>query len=308
MTQKIKGCFLCYTGSMKNKKIALSVLILIVVLGCATYFFYAKNKNSSPTDKIVVPLDSAVVYNNADYGFTFSLPVDWKGYSIVQNTWQGDSLTGAVVNETGPKLLIRNPKWTSALYYEDIPIIIFTLAQWNSYTAGNFAVSAAPIPATELGRNNFYVFALPPRWDFDYSQGFKEAENILASHPLKTFNPILTQNQIDKTDLIRVDTPLPNQIVSSPLVIKGEARGSWFFEATFPVILTNWDGLIIAQGVARAKGDWTTTDFVPFEATLTFTVDKKAYSNKGALTLKKDNPSGLPQNDNSIEIPVIFAK
>jgi hypothetical protein len=118
-------------------------------------------------------------------------------------------------------------------------------------------------------------------------------------------NPI--PNQSDKTDIIRLNTPLPNQTIQSPLVVTGEARGSWFFEASFPVILTNWDGLIIAQGVAQAKSDWTTTDFVPFEVNLTFTVDKKAYSNKGTLILKKDNPSGLPKNDNALEIPVIFA-
>jgi len=115
-------------------------------------------------------------------------------------------------------------------------------------------------------------------------------------------------NEPIKSDLIQVDYPQPNQTISNPLVIKGKARGSWFFEASFPVVLTNWDGLIIAEGIAQAQGDWMTTDFVPFETTLTFNVDKKAYSNKGALTLRKDNPSGLPKNDDSIEIPIIFAE
>ena len=111
-------------------------------------------------------------------------------------------------------------------------------------------------------------------------------------------------DEIEKMDLIRINTPRPNQMISSPLTIKGEARGNWYFEASFPVILTNWDGLIIAEGIAQAKGDWMTTDFVPFEATLTFTVDKNTYSNRGSLILRKDNPSGLPQNDNALEIPI----
>jgi len=114
-------------------------------------------------------------------------------------------------------------------------------------------------------------------------------------------------NELEKTDLIRINNPRPNQTVSSPLIITGEARGSWYFEASFPVILTNWDGLIIAQGVAQAKSDWMTTDFVPFEATLTFIVDKDTYSNRGSLILKKDNPSGLPENDDALEIPVVIA-
>ncbi|MDO8572669.1 MAG: Gmad2 immunoglobulin-like domain-containing protein [bacterium] len=114
-------------------------------------------------------------------------------------------------------------------------------------------------------------------------------------------------NEFEKKDLIRIDSPRPNQIISSPLSIKGQARGNWFFEASFPVVLTNWDGLIIAQGIATAKGEWMTTNFVPFEAILTFTVDTNTYSNNGTLILKKDNPSGIPANDDALEIPVMFA-
>ena len=113
-------------------------------------------------------------------------------------------------------------------------------------------------------------------------------------------------NELEKTNMIRIDAPRPNQTVSSPLTITGTARGNWYFEASFPVVLTDWDGKIIAQGIARAKGDWMTTEFVPFEATLTFATDKNAYSNKGTLILKKDNPSGLPKNDDALEIPVLF--
>lgn len=110
-----------------------------------------------------------------------------------------------------------------------------------------------------------------------------------------------------KNNLIRLETPLPNQVISSPLIIKGQARGFWFFEASFPVFLVDWDGRIIAQGIANAKSDWMTSEFVPFEATLIFTPDKNVYSDKGALILKKDNPSGLPANDDALEIPIIIS-
>ncbi|MFH0947680.1 MAG: Gmad2 immunoglobulin-like domain-containing protein [Elusimicrobiota bacterium] len=117
-----------------------------------------------------------------------------------------------------------------------------------------------------------------------------------------------------KDDLIRLDSPRPGQVIKTPLTITGEARGTWFFEASFPVILVNWDGLIIAQGIATAKSDpstglgvnWMTTEYVPFEAKLDFTIDKNTYSNRGWLILKKDNPSGLPEHDNALEIPIIF--
>lgn len=113
-------------------------------------------------------------------------------------------------------------------------------------------------------------------------------------------------NELAKKDLIRLNAPRPNQVVTSPLIITGEARGSWFFEASFPIVLNNWDGLMIAQGIAQAKSDWMTTEFVPFEATLTFTVDNNASSNSGTLILRKDNPSGLPQNDDALTVPVLI--
>ncbi len=106
------------------------------------------------------------------------------------------------------------------------------------------------------------------------------------------------------SNLIRVSTPQPNEQIQSPLAISGEARGNWFFEATFPVVLTNWDGLIIAESYATAKGEWMTTDFVPFTATLNF--QKPIYGERGYLILKKDNPSGLPEHDDALEVPVRF--
>ena len=113
-------------------------------------------------------------------------------------------------------------------------------------------------------------------------------------------------NELEKTDLIRIDSPRPNQTVKSPLVITGEARGNWFFEASFPVFLTDWDGRIIAEGIATAKSEWMTTEFVPYEATLTFLLDDEIYSNRGTLILQKDNPSGLPEHDDALEIPVLL--
>ena len=111
-------------------------------------------------------------------------------------------------------------------------------------------------------------------------------------------------NELEKIELIRVDYPRPNQEIESPLIIEGEARGYWFFEGDFPVVLTDWDGLIIAQAIAQAKEEWMTEDFVQFEARLEF--EKPEYSNKGTLILQKDNPSGLSENDDALEIPVIF--
>ena len=171
-----------------NKKTISLVLIIIIVLGFVAYLMYSKNQNVPSTNNPLPTASTSVLYTNNDLGFNFSLPDNWKGYSIVNNTWEGNPLKATSTKQTGPKLLIRNPKWTSTLPYEDIPVLVFTVAQWDSYKAENFSVSAAPIDASELERNNIYVFALPPRWDFDYSEGYVEAQNIIKSNPLKTFN------------------------------------------------------------------------------------------------------------------------
>jgi hypothetical protein len=105
-------------------------------------------------------------------------------------------------------------------------------------------------------------------------------------------------------DHVRISTPLPDQKITSPLLIKGEARGTWFFEADFPVILTNWDGLIIAEHYATAEGKWMTESFVPFTATLEF--EKPEYGERGTLILQKSNPTGFPEFDDAVEISILF--
>ena len=121
--------------------------------------------------------------------------------------------------------------------------------------------------------------------------------------PVCKFAKTETENYIYK-DLVKLSNPLPEQKISSPATITGEARGNWFFEGSFPVILTDWDGLIIAEGVATAKEEWMTENYVPFEATLNFV--KPTYKDNGSLILRKDNPSGLPENDDALEIQIFF--
>ncbi len=109
-----------------------------------------------------------------------------------------------------------------------------------------------------------------------------------------------------KADLIKLTSPQPLETVSSTIEIKGEARGYWFFEASFPIVAVDWDGRIVGEGIATADGDWMTEDFVPFTAKVEYYIPDDIYSKNGALILKRDNPSGLPENDDALEIPVIF--
>jgi hypothetical protein len=104
-------------------------------------------------------------------------------------------------------------------------------------------------------------------------------------------------------DLIVADSPKPGDLVKSPLTITGKARGTWFFEAAFPVKLIDSHGKVLASGPASAQADWMTTDFVPFKITLDFPLPSTA---TGTLELHNDNPSGLPEREDQLNIPVVF--
>lgn len=106
------------------------------------------------------------------------------------------------------------------------------------------------------------------------------------------------------SDLIRLETPGPNAVIQSPVEVSGRARGGWYFEGTFRVVLVDWDGRILAEGPATAEGEWTTAGFVPFHATLDF--EKPSYGERGTLILRKANPSGRPENDDALEVPIRF--
>ncbi len=108
-------------------------------------------------------------------------------------------------------------------------------------------------------------------------------------------------------EAIRVVSPQPNEKITSPLTVRGEARGNWFFEGSFPVYLVDGPegtGEEMTSAVAQAQDEWMTTEFVPFEATLIFAQPE---TSDGTLILAKDNPSGLPAHDAQFTVPVRFA-
>ncbi len=133
-------------------------------------------------------------------------------------------------------------------------------------------------------------------------QNLKKLPSAATSTPAYPSGGI-TASPADAVNDIAVANPLPNALVQSPLTVSGSAVGNWYFEASFPVTITDGDGLILGQTPARALGDWMTTSSVLFTATLTFSQPRTP---NGFLILKNDDPSGDPARSRSIEIPVRF--
>ncbi|PJE74204.1 MAG: hypothetical protein COV01_01775 [Candidatus Taylorbacteria bacterium CG10_big_fil_rev_8_21_14_0_10_41_48] len=109
----------------------------------------------------------------------------------------------------------------------------------------------------------------------------------------------------DLSTLIQVKSPESNERVSSPISFSGTARGTWYFEASFPIIVLDGMGRKIGHAIAQAQGDWMTTNFVPFEGSVV--LDTLPSTATGTIIFKKDNPSGEPSLDLSYTVPVVFS-
>ncbi len=103
---------------------------------------------------------------------------------------------------------------------------------------------------------------------------------------------------------VHVFYPVPGTAVDTPISFSGEARGTWFFEASFPVEVRNITGKTIARSHAEAKGEWMTEDFVRFEGDILLLPQTPA--GQLFLVLQKDNPSGDPDKDEEVVIPINY--
>jgi hypothetical protein len=108
--------------------------------------------------------------------------------------------------------------------------------------------------------------------------------------------------KLQKSSDVTLLSPVEGSVVKSPVTISGTAKGTWFFEGSLPVSILDSKGTVIAQGAAQADGEWMTEKPVSFSTQLTFTTT----DTKGSIVIKKDNPSGEPQNDASAAFAVKF--
>ncbi len=134
---------------------------------------------------------------------------------------------------------------------------------------------------------------------------------VFFAYPSFSKKPLVVEDQpsakpvlVSKDDLIYVDTPAIESTVSNPITISGKARGGWYFEASFPVLVTNWEGLVIGEGYATAQGDWMTNDFVPFKTEISYDASKLGSYEYGNLILQKSNASGDPERDDALTIKI----
>lgn len=128
--------------------------------------------------------EDALRFHNSQFDFTFSLPADWRGYSVLIQQWQGFTYSPAkddlVEVAHGPMIVLRHPRWSAEDRYLDIPILVFTPDQWRADQDGKFGIGTGGFDE-ELWRNSKYVFAMSTRWNADdAANGWQEACDIVG--------------------------------------------------------------------------------------------------------------------------------
>lgn len=99
-----------------------------------------------------------------------------------------------------------------------------------------------------------------------------------------------------------VTSPKADATVGKTFVVSGQAPGPWFFEASFPIKVIDKDGKVLLNTYASAQGEWMTTEQVTFTTNITL----NNYTGPATLVLMRDNPSGLPENDDSVSLEIVI--
>ncbi len=170
-------------GEHPGLKKVVMTLSLVILVSSIWAFWPDTITNGDPT---------SVEYRNESLGLLVKLPQSWEGFQDISAegesaAWHGTEIETNTEIESGPMIILRHPAYTDELPRQDIPLMVFTLEQWQGIELETFVVGAAPIPPSELARNASYVFALPARYNYSFLEGSEEVDQLLRSGIVSAF-------------------------------------------------------------------------------------------------------------------------
>lgn len=136
---------------------------------------------------------------------------------------------------------------------------------------------------------------------FAYKYFIPQINSVL---PTSSGNPNSNQTGAPITGNPTIIDPKVGSKATSPLKIRGTVPPGWMFEGVFPISLVDSNHKLIVSGQATEEvpGSWQGNTIIYFDATLTFSTTAKT----GFIVLESDNPSGLPDNTKTFEVPVNY--
>lgn len=100
-----------------------------------------------------------------------------------------------------------------------------------------------------------------------------------------------------------ITSPLANSTVPCKFQITGDSSSEWFFEGSFPYEI-RVAGKLVHEGSVNTEDDWTTKEILHFSTNVDC---GEKCSGEGEIILRKANPSGLKEHDESYTVPVKFS-
>jgi len=115
--------------------------------------------------------------------------------------------------------------------------------------------------------------------------------------------PSVLYKTSEKGVKLYIDDVKENATVVIGTQLTGKITGGWFFEGEFPVRILNEDLEILGTLTASATQEWTTSELVPFKLNLDSDIEE---TTNVVLRFEKSNPSGLKENDDYIDFPIVL--
>ncbi len=309
------------------------VLILLLVVGIGGVFLGKQMIKPA----VVVPTPSPIAATSTPYP-TPDETANWQVYTHPQNLYSFKYGPGFVLtdysegNHKGVAARFLGPTQVASGRTETSlsdGVIAKTLVLTNSTLSvdksieelhkvdstaapGDFTPDVSPISKTTVDGKVAYWYTVGGFTDAKVIQVALNSTTILQIVGLYTspeylakFDQILSTfkftNMPDSVVLVK---PTANTVVTSPLNVSGAVPSGWMFEGQLPIKLLDSKRNLIIQSIGKevTPGSWQSGNPVQFSGTLTFITNDST----GFLVIENDNPSGLPENSKSYELPVRF--
>ncbi len=131
---------------------------------------------------------------------------------------------------------------------------------------------------------------------------------LISAYPAESdligvYDQILEYIRLESEPEIIVNQPGLGAVISSPVVVNGQAPGTWFFEAVLPMSIETAAGEVLAEEIFVTDQDWMTEELIDFSLDIEFDT---ADTNLGSLKIIKNDVSDIPRNKNFFYLPVRF--
>lgn len=310
--------------------IQLIPLFIIAIVVIVVLFVAKQNQTiTSPTPITNQETEGWKTYINTEYGYKTTYPSGWEVVETKSTEKNVASLpsTEILFESKGEIQKVTFLENQDVLWPGQLEIVIFSnpnnlnLEQWVSslkFEAATGANLVKEVIDTNLGEKPAKKMVIFSFDSYDAKIISALSNNIiqisftndtpndpdLEKHTAIYDQILSTFEFLENINEPIIEFPKANSKVTSPLTVKGKIPSGWAFEDVFGLKLLDADRNVIAQPTARLKvpGAWQNPEPAEIEVTFEFTTSAA----NGYLVISSDNPSGLPENEKSYEIPVQF--